>query len=126
MDGSFAVRILAESGSWWRPMKGDGRQLDLVDEPPFRGSRLFSADQLRPLMVVDERGFRRIRDGAEGFFLLLYKGMPRGGRPDWLSIKRYRVIEKLTSDWSGAEATAALLGRAGDLGGSRRSIDTIP
>ncbi len=105
--GGILILVAVDESRW--------AQLDLVFETPFRGSSLFSVDQLRPLMIMDQRGFRRIRDGAEGFFLFLYKGMRRGGRPDWASLDKYHVIEKMITDWPSAEAAASLLGGAGDL-----------
>jgi hypothetical protein len=103
--GGILVLIAVQDSKW--------AQLDLVFETPFRGARLFSAEQLPPLMIMDPRGFRRVRDGAEGLFLFLYKGTRRGGRPDWADMEKYRILEKMQRDWEGAEAAGRLLGRAG-------------
>jgi hypothetical protein len=104
--GGILVLIALQDSRW--------AQLDLVFETPFRGTRLFSAEQLRPLMVLDERGFRRVREGAEGLFLFLYKGIRWGGRPDWANISKYQVVDKMHRDWGGAEAASRLLGPARD------------
>lgn len=90
-------------------------QLDLVYEWPFRGSRLFLADDLVPLMIMDPLGFRRIREGAEGLFLFVNKGFRRSGRPDRESLTKYRILEKMSEDRVGTEAGAAVLGPAGKL-----------
>jgi hypothetical protein len=102
--GGILVLIAGDPSRW--------AQLDLVSTTPFRGARLFSADDLVPLMLMDPRGFRRLRSGAEGLFLLLYKGLRWGGRPDWPNLRRYNALDKIVRDWAGAEAAAALLGSA--------------
>lgn len=89
-------------------------QLDLVTEWPFRGARLFSAEDLVPLMVMDPRGFRRLRDGAEGLLLFINKGFRWRGSPAPQSLVKYGILEKMAQDWPGTEAGAALLGSAGD------------
>jgi hypothetical protein len=90
-------------------------QLDIVFAPTFRGARLFLAEDLVPLMVMDARGFRRLRDGAEGLFLFLNKGCRWGGRPNWSNLTKYHVLDKIARDWPGAEAVSALLGSARSL-----------
>jgi hypothetical protein len=102
--GGILVLIAGDRSRW--------AQLDLVSATPFRGARLFSAEDLVPLMLMDPRGFRRLRDGAEGLFLLLYKGLHWGGRPDWPNLSKYMVLDKIARDWTGAESAAALLGSA--------------
>jgi hypothetical protein len=102
--GGILVLIGVDHSSW--------AQLDLVSASPFRGARLFSAEDLVPLMVMDPRGFRRIRVGAEGLFLFLYKGLRWGGRPDWSNLTKYKVLDKIAGDWAGTEAAAELLGPA--------------
>jgi hypothetical protein len=89
-------------------------QLDLVSEWPFRGARLFSAEDLVPLMVMDPRGFRRLREGAEGLLLFINKGFRWRGTPASQGLVKYGILEKITQDWPGTEAAAALLGAAGD------------
>jgi hypothetical protein len=103
--GGIHVLIAVNESAW--------AQLDLVWTSPFRGAQLLSAEDLVPLMTMDPRGFRRVRDGAEGLFLFLYKGIHWGGRSDWPNLRKYGVIDKLARDWAGAEAAATLLGRAG-------------
>jgi hypothetical protein len=84
-------------------------QLDLFAETFWRGSRLFVAEQLAPLMVLDTRGFRRIRPGAEGVFLFLFNGVRRTAGPDVEAIRRKGVGELLRTDWDGAIAAARVL-----------------
>jgi hypothetical protein len=103
VDGLLA--LVAVSHSTWA-------QLDLASETSFRGARLFSAEDLAPLMRLDDRGFRRVREGAEGFFLFLYKGTRWGGRKQAAALAKYKVLEKVRADWEGAVQAAGLLGRA--------------
>jgi hypothetical protein len=63
-------------------------------------------------MEIDERGFRRVRPGAEGVILLTQNGMRWGGRPDPEGLARKRVRELLRSDPDGVRAAARLFGPA--------------
>lgn len=56
-------------------------ELDVNARQYFRGWTMFRAEDLAPLMELDERGFRRLRPGAEGVMLLLGNGARWGGRP---------------------------------------------
>lgn len=89
-------------------------QLDVKERGTFRGSTLIDAEALLPLSEIDERGFRRIRPGAEGVIKLCMNGVARGGRPNWEGLKRKRVAELLAADPEGVVAAASLLGRAGN------------
>ena len=75
---------------------------------------MFRAESLSPLMEIDERGFRRLRPGAEGIMLLLGNGTKWGGRPNPAGLQRKRIPEILLRDPEGVKATAAsLFGSAG-------------
>jgi hypothetical protein len=65
---------------------------------------------LTPLMVEDPRGFRCLRSGAQGLFLLLLNGVRRGGRADLQAIRDKRVIELLESDREGVIGAARTMG----------------
>ncbi len=85
-------------------------QLDLFSDCYWRGSTLFSARQLGPLMTKDPRGFRRVRPGAEGVVLLLLNGTRWGARPDTATLLKRRVPDLLREDPEGVAATARVLG----------------
>jgi hypothetical protein len=78
----------------------------------WRGATLFVLDDLKPLMVLDPRGFRRIRPGAEGLFKLLLNGARWNGMPNPDSLRSKRVAELLREDPDGAWMAAQLLGPA--------------
>lgn len=85
-------------------------QLDVKTRGTFRGSTLIDVDRLLPLSEVDQRGFRRIRPGAEGLIKLCMNGTRRGGRPDREALDSKAVADLLTSDPEGVQAGAELLG----------------
>jgi hypothetical protein len=87
-------------------------EVGVKDRRIFRGSTLFVADDLKPLMQMDPRGFRRIRPGAEGLFKLLLNGTRRGGLPNWEGIRDKHVLELLREDPQGMRMAAQLLGPA--------------
>jgi hypothetical protein len=78
----------------------------------WRGATLFVLDDLKPLMVLDPRGFRRLRPGAEGLFKLLLNGARWDGRPNRDGLRSKRVAEMLHEDPTGAWMAAQLLGPA--------------
>jgi hypothetical protein len=90
-------------------------QLDLFAHCSWRGSRLFSAEQLTPLMVEDPRGFRRLTPGAEGVLLLLLNGVRWGGRPDVGALGEKRVWDLLQEDPAGVAAAADVVGAPGEV-----------
>lgn len=85
-------------------------ELDVNRRKIFLGSTLFTPRDLFGLSLLDERGFRRLRPGAEGLFKLVQNGAKRGGRPDWNGIRRKRVIELLRADPVGVQEGARLFG----------------
>ena len=80
----------------------------------WRGATLFVLDDLKPLMVLDARGFRRIRPGAEGVFKLLLNGTRWDGSPNRDSLRIKRVSELLREDPVGVRMAAELFGPARD------------
>jgi hypothetical protein len=87
-------------------------ELDLCERQIYRGSELFHAPQLEPLMIMDDRGFRRVRAGAEGLLLLVLLGVRYGGRPARQTLQRKGVIQLMRSDPEGVEAATLLFGAA--------------
>ena len=78
----------------------------------WRGSTLFVLEDLESMLVMDPRGFRRLRPGAEGLFKLLLNGTRRSGRPDLAALEAKGVRELLQADPDGVRQAAALLGPA--------------
>jgi hypothetical protein len=97
-------------------------QLDVRDRVTFRGSTVARARQLVDLMETDDRGFRRLRPGAEGLLKLVHKGLGAGGRAKWERLRRERVVELIRSDPIGSERAADLLGAPGLLRGATALI----
>lgn len=85
-------------------------ELQLSEQAMFRGSTLFTAQDLRPLMIMDERRFRRLRPGSEGLLLLFHNAMKWGGRPALLGEKVERLMELMSDDPEGTEAATHLFG----------------
>jgi hypothetical protein len=86
-------------------------ELDVNRRKIFLGSTLFYPHDLLPLSRIDERGFRRLRPGAEGLIKLVQNGAKRGGRPNWSGIRKKRIIELLREDPPGVREGALLFGR---------------
>ncbi|HEX6536608.1 MAG TPA: hypothetical protein VF041_18625 [Gemmatimonadaceae bacterium] len=74
----------------------------------WRGATLFVLDDLKPLMMLDPRGFRRIRPGAEGVFKLLLNGARWTGAPNPAELRRKHVAELLRQDPDGVRMAARL------------------
>lgn len=87
-------------------------QMDVYSHQAFRGPRFTSAVALQPLMQLDERGFRRLRPGAEGVLRLLTAGVRRGGRTADIDTMT-RIAQLLRADPKGFEETANAIGRRG-------------
>jgi len=87
-------------------------ELDLNCGKVFRGSVLFHPEQLLPLSVVDPRGFRRLRPGAEGLLLLVFNGMDRAGRIRAHELKRRHIPDLMRQDPQGMRSAAQLFGPA--------------
>lgn len=100
----FLVTVDGEHGSLF--------ELDVNARKYFRGWTVFRPHDLRPMMEIDDRGFRRVRPGAEGVTLLTQNGVKWGGRRDDEGLRRKRVAEFLASDPEGVAAAARLFGPA--------------
>ena len=77
-------------------------ELDVYSHLVLRGTAYVDPAELAPLAQDDPRGFRRLRPGAEGLFLLLARRTPA---------ERVRAL--LASDPEGVAEAAALFGRSG-------------
>lgn len=86
-------------------------QLDVYSRRFFRGAPL-DVRGLGPMMVFDERGFRRLRPGAEGLLLLLARGIAYAGRPS-PAADLERIAELLRSDPTGVKQASEVLGPQG-------------
>ena len=124
--GHFSGLLILVACSGERPTRL--LQLDVYSRHLFRGAPVVTADELVPLAELEERGYRRLRPGAEALLLLLRR-LPRGGRAP-APVARTPILELLRADPAGAAELAALLGfparalRAFEAGGwdSRSSI----
>jgi len=89
----------------------------------WRGSTLFVLEDILPMAVMDPRGFRRLRPGAEGFFKLLLNGTRHGSGQNVAAMEAKGVRGLLRMDPEGVEAAARLMGpaRRGAIRGARRA-----
>jgi hypothetical protein len=87
-------------------------ELSIKHNKVFRGSMLFTLDELAPLTIIDPRGFRRVRPGAEGLLKLVLNGSRWGGRPNFEGLRSKHVVELLDQDGEGARLAAHLFGPA--------------
>jgi hypothetical protein len=100
-------------------------ELDVNRRKVFLGSTLFRPEDLRPLTLVTDEGFRRLRPGAEGLLKLVQNGTKRRGRRSAEGLKTKRIPELLAEDWDGVERTAVLFkqGRAAVLDSARAVVE---
>jgi hypothetical protein len=96
------------------PFRSVVYEVDVNARKIYWGSTLFRPEDVAPLAMMDERGFRRLRPGAEGVLKLLQNGSTRSGRccPDMLMAKS--VPELLRSDPEGVRMFAKRFGRGAD------------
>jgi hypothetical protein len=87
-------------------------EVSIKESKSWRGARLFTLAQLLPLAELDDRGFRRLRPGAEGLFKLALNGCRWGGRPNAGGLVDKRVAELLRADPEGLVRAAEIFGRA--------------
>ena len=85
-------------------------ELQLCERAVFRGSTLFTARELVPLMMMDPREFRRLRPGSEGLLLLFHNALRRGGRASTHGEKAHRLLELMRRIPEGMEAATAIFG----------------
>jgi hypothetical protein len=94
-------------------------EVDLMAKKIFLGSTLFDADHLLPLAVMDARGFRRARPGAEGLMKLVYNGVRRDGTANVEGLANKRIGDLLSNDPEGARLAASALFGAAERAGLR-------
>ncbi|MEA2507368.1 MAG: hypothetical protein QOH48_1986 [Actinomycetota bacterium] len=101
-------------------------EMSVKERRIFRGSTLFVVQDLEGLSQMDERGFRRLRPGAEGLFKLVLNGTKWGGRPNWEGIKEKNIAELLAADSEGVALTAELFGPVKDaaIKGARAAVES--
>ncbi len=101
-------------------------EMSVKERRIFRGSTLFVIEDLEGLSEMDERGFRRLRPGAEGLFKLVLNGTKWGGRPNWEGIAEKNIDRLLAQDPEGVEMTARLFGPVKDaaIKGARAAADS--
>lgn len=102
VPGSLVLVALDPSG-------GPFAQLDMRGSARLRGAPAFVAEALEPHMVMDPRGFRRLRPGVEGLLKLALVGFGRGGAPRPEKLRQERIRELLAADLEGAREGAATL-----------------
>jgi hypothetical protein len=105
------------------PGSGTFFELDVNARKYWRGWTLFRPHDLARVMEIDERGFRRVRRGAEGVILLVQNGLRWGGRPNEEGLRRKNVREALAADPEGVRYTCELFGRA--AGAIARAADAV-
>jgi hypothetical protein len=84
-------------------------ELDVMMVQPFRAAPLVTADVLPPLSIIDPRGFRRLRPGAEALLLAVLNGIGTGGRPNSQAIQAKSLPSRLAGDPEGVEGLCARL-----------------
>lgn len=110
--GSLGLLLAA-----WQPGRAEMFELDVLRARRVRGAHLFAAEELDGMTVMDPRGFRALRPGAEGVLKLLWNGMGYGGARNDHGLEIKHVRERLTSDPDGVRMALAMLGSVGlDVG----------
>jgi hypothetical protein len=114
----------APSGPYYLSFVPDSTDLFVLDVKRmrvFRANHLFDAEDLLPMAVMDERGFRTLRPGAQGVLKFVWNGIRYRGRPNQPALERKHVRELLESDTEGVAMAVRLYGRGrADV---RRAID---
>jgi hypothetical protein len=85
-------------------------EIGVKERKLFRGSALFTYEQLLPLVRMDPRGFRCVAPGAEGVLKLLLNGTRRGGRKHAGGLRDKNVVELLREDPEGARRAVDAIG----------------
>jgi hypothetical protein len=94
------------------PTRPEFYELDLNRRKIYLGSTLFRPADLLPLTITDERGFRRLRPGAEGLLKLIQNGALHDGRPNEAALRTKSIRELISQDPEGARACARQFGKA--------------
>ena len=100
-------------------------ELEATAQKYLRGRPLYRAEDLAGLMVMDERGFRRLRVGARSLLKFMPNGIKWGARLRWSPAKAQRVLEGVRRDPDGARAAARLFAPVDDalLRGAQAAAD---
>lgn len=122
--GPVIVCRHAPSGPYYLsfvPGTSDLLVLDVKRMRVFRASHLFDAEDLLPMAIMDERGFRTLRPGAQGVLKFVWNGIRYRGRANRPLLERKDVRALLESDPVGVAMATRLYGRGrADV---RRAID---
>jgi hypothetical protein len=86
--------------------------LDVKRRRAFRTGHLFSSDDLLPMAIMDPRGIRLLRPGAEGVLKFVWNGIGYCGRRQAEGLRRKHVREHLVADPTGVRMASRLFGRA--------------
>jgi hypothetical protein len=87
-------------------------ELSIKHDKAFRGSTLFVLDDLVAMSDMDERGFRKLRPGAEGLLKLVLNGSKWLGRPNDEGLAGKHVRELVASDPEGVAMASKVFGPA--------------
>jgi hypothetical protein len=98
----FLVALPPGPGAWL--------QLDVRARVTWRGATLLEAGDAEPYTELDDRGFRRLRPGAEGLVKLFVNGVAPGGRRKDAGLAREGVGALLERDRTGVAHASALFG----------------
>jgi len=85
-------------------------EIGVKERKLFRGSALFTYEQLLPLVRMDPRGFRCVAPGVEGVLKLLLNGTRRGGARNAVGLRDKDVLELLRVDPDGARRAVDAIG----------------
>jgi hypothetical protein len=86
-------------------------ELDVNRRKIFLGSTLFRPEDVAPMAIIDDRGFRRLPPGVEGVLKLVQNGMHRDGSPDIKGLRDKGIRDLLAEDPEGVVKAAGLFGR---------------
>ena len=84
--------------------------LDVKELSTWRGSTLIDYKDLANVAIVEERGFRRVRPGAEGVVKLVLNGVLIGGRMNEEGLRTKGVRDLLSGDREGVAMVAEWFG----------------
>lgn len=91
-------------------------EVDVNARKIYWGSTLFRPRDVSGMAVMDPRGFRRLRPGAEGVLKLLQNASTRSGRCRPEAMEAKGVVDLLRADPEGVRMFAGLFGpAAGDV-----------
>jgi hypothetical protein len=86
--------------------------LDVKVRRLFRGSSLIETKQAQSMALMDDLGYRRLREGPEGILKLLFNGMDHTGVRNDTMVAQKGVLEALRADPEGAMEASRIVGFA--------------